>query len=1216
MMEEFNSVCCPLTGVHMVEAAAGTGKTYNIQNLVIRLLLEYPLNPGEKQITVDQILVVTYTKEATAELRFRIRKIIRCVLDELNGVESPERTEEAARIVQLLEHAEQAIRELSEIRDDSPEMKEKIRQVMKQRLQDALTDFDSSAISTIHGFCQTVLTENAFRSGVRFSTEIEQDPDSILHELLMNFYRRVFYSTGGAASSFRAGFLYSLRLQPDDFKTPVDYIRSHPDMQIYPENRGNPENLMPQIEHLYHSVMENFQPSLLEWDSSLLYAPGSSSKINIHAKADRKKETGILLHGSISLKLQLLKKYTPDQIMPAVKKSGAARFEQLCKEAFFTENEKLQSLIQQYVQSLKRQAAEEVLKEFEKRKNQENFQTFDDLLQQIRLKSRETEFVSILRKRFKAAILDEFQDTDPVQYETFHNIFFGTSLFLVGDPRQAIYGFRGGDIATYRKAEKDMRQAQGQKYTLFRNFRSSGAMIHAVNDIFCGEDMTGPRLLVPHRYPFADNNITFIPVQSGSGKAGYSVDGIEDPYPLKMTVTGVNAEETQGMCIRQIVKMLHDTRLRLPDREECGIRPGDIAVLVDKNREARAVKQLLAEYNVPAVVRKAVNVFSSGVAEDLEEILRAAVNPGDREQVVRAMNTAVMGYDVKDLIESGGETGRMQSLFLELKTVWEERSFFEMFHLFLEKLNIRSGLLGRKGGERNLTDLLQLRDLLSTECRNKKLTMSGLLNFLSSKRSESGKNKNEEYETILETERDAVTVMTIHGSKGLEFPFVFLPSLAVRAAEPEDGLYHNPATGELIYNLSPDTGHRLLVYAETMQENLRLAYVAVTRAKYYCHIFWPKRQRCHSALDWLFRMRQDTLPSLPPPEDFYAHMADAGNVVIPPEWTVPPVMKEETPDVYNPPVPGQAAKPDCLWKHDAIDSSWKITSFTGLTARDTVWKKTLLPEENEEFIKDIDWETGEDGLLQKQKGIFEIPGSSSTGNAWHEIFEKLDFQTQDRLEDLTGRCLSGSNVLNRYNEEQHERFIQLTVQMVRNVLHTPLPQTGEGFTLSGISFRQRLSELEFHYGFSKTFHKAKLKSVLNEYVYETFGVSGWTLQYEEISGYLKGLIDLVFCYEGKFYIVDWKSNILGGDPENFRPDGIRSEVFRKFYFLQYLIYSVALIKFLRLKIGRFGPEEYEKYYGGAYDLFLRGMNPAEPGSGIWYDRPSFELLSKLEEVIG
>ena len=1194
---ELDSVTCPLEGVRMIEAAAGTGKTYNIQNLVLRLVLE-------RDLPISSILVVTYTEAATAELQSRLRDMLRNALRHATGGAIPGK--ELLRISAILEHARNFASEETLIR----------------RLRNAYLEFDAGTVSTIHGFCQRMLAEYAFESGGLFDTVIRTDSEEIIRDLLTDYYRREFYSPDRAA--LRAALRNYSAFTPDAYFKTVAALHARPDLHLRTRAQEPFETapLLARIGTLLDEVAAAVHPGILTGFGDIM-------KVGYYP-ADCEEGEKILLawknSGLLHRVLSTLEKFAPDRVQANIKvRAASARIAhamECLRDPFFDKNAELVPLLRLYCDTLLPSALRFVRREFERKKQKENFLTFDDLLLRVRaaVHAPGDSFIRAVRGTYKAAIVDEFQDTDPVQYDIFHSLFaFGPcpTLFMVGDPRQAIYAFRGGDIAAYRKAEYDcLHSPCGGKYGLTANYRSSAPMIRAVNTIFHN-----------HPNPFADPGITFAEVQapldeSGHGRPGLLRGDTEDPSPLKITwlspESGIPtrkqlAERTIRICAKEIRRMLGDPALRLPDRTEPGVRPGDFAVLVFSGYEGRLVQSALAEYGIPSVIANAGNVFDSEVAGELECVLDAVAAPGDARLAVQAMFTDLLGYHLPDLIrihrrdeDAGAEVplDGVQEKLERLRRRWENDSFVGMFHDLLMTFHTREYILGKPRGERKLTDLLHLREILHQESASRNLSISGTLSFLRRQRSDRLRNRSDEYEILLETDRAAVRIMTVHKSKGLEFPLVMLPTLFTQDADSYAENYHLP-DGRLERDFTSSAESAALASGERLQELLRLAYVAITRAKYLCHIFWGECKNPISALDWIFRMR--TMSTLPELKELRAALAVSRESVcnaVPPDWFVSPPPETEMLPAYLMSGEDTGILHLPRW-NSGIDPDWRITSYSA-----------LMPGRGD-APADYDREDAELSSGRSSGGIFAIPGGVRTGNAWHEIFEKTDFQSPEKnLAALVEEKLSLYGILGG-DAEKAER-IALTMEMVRNVLASPLPGAdGDAFTLSEIPRADRVSEMQFHYCFAKGFRVEDLRPLLEPYVTEKLGTPSWNSLRGTVSGgFLNGFIDLVFQRAGRFYIADWKSNRLGGDPRNFQPDGIRATMLNHFYFLQYLIYCVALIKFLRLKIGTYAEEEHERYFGGVYYLFVRGVTPEQPGAGVFCDRPPFALLTRLEQLLG
>lgn len=1189
--QKLDSSDCPLTGVCVIEAAAGTGKTYNIQNLFLRFIVE-------RALPVQSILVMTFTEAATAELKERTRRILH---DASAYLEAPESVanEERVRLENLLGRLRETVSEEN----------------MKKRLRDALLDFDAATIVTIHGFCQRMLSEFAFESGVLFNTEIRTDQDGLVRAVLTDFIRMEFYPED--ADGLRSELLKNTGFSVESAFPLVKGIVARSDLHVrtaLPENYS-PEEYRARIAESIGRLRTLYRPGVLTKLCATLnkeYAP------EVREKMEKDLEKWVRT-GSLYGILKVLLDCSPEKIARYAnkrKKENVMLLAEELRNAFFAEAENLKSLTDLYQAALPLTAAEFVKAKLEEQKERENFQTFDDLLIRVRdsVLRPDSRLTPAIRKKFSVAVIDEFQDTDPVQYETFHRLFAereDPALFLVGDPRQAIYAFRGGDIATYRRAVRECGAAGGVQYHLTDNYRSSAPMIEAVNEIF-----------MAHPFPFADAEIEYPEVsapvlEDGRKRRGLFENGEEMKNPLKLCYlrsdppVSISALRDRALrsCAAEILRMLQSPHLQRPDGDSARpLRPNDFAVLVFNGFEGKLMKAELAKLRIPSVIPRTGNVFDSTAAAELERVLSAVAAPSDARIAADAMQTALLGYSTEDLIRIHADTAAplpldgVQEKFSELSSKWRRGSFIEMFHEMLLIFRIRERLLRLPDGERTLTDLLHLRELLHRESSAGSLSVTGLLHYLAKQRNpETRSEQSEDMETLLETDRAAVTIMTVHKSKGLEFPVVMLPALFSLDMEKHAENYHRE-DGTLERDLTGDPRCAALARAERLQELLRLLYVALTRAKYACCVYWGDCKAKNTALDWLFSLRHlDRLPEMDAIVKSFETVTGTPLAAIPQECRIPESLAE---GVYVPARDRVPLLPFREWT-GRPDSDWRFTSYSGMTPQG---HSTDLPY-------DFDAEDGE-GEPDSAEGLFGIPGGRNTGNAWHELLETIDFRNSDprELERIA------KNKLESFGLPKDGPTLDLTCRMVRNLLTAPLlpPWETTPFTLSSVSRENRLSELEFCYRFQAPFRTSSVRVLLREYLERTFGSDGggsdWDLHFS--GGYLTGFIDLLFRHNGRIYLADWKSNKLKGRLGNFHQEGLKREMMKHFYPLQYLIYSVAVFKYLRLRNGSFTKEDYERLFGGVCYFFLRGVSPESPGRGVFFDRPPYELVMELERILG
>jgi len=1194
-----------LEGFSLIEASAGTGKTYTIQNLYLRMVAGWldGSTGVERHLRPDEILLMTYTIAATEELKERIRKILtRGVLYFENRSSLNE--EELIRLEELLADARSLLQpgQTQEDRD----------RLIRNRIRNALLIFDDAAIFTIHGFCQRLLSRYAFESGILFNAEIRTDADQLIEELFADYLRAFSYPEGSALHNALKDKVVS-NLSGYSQMTLIRELQSRPGLVIIGAPKRDPETLEREMEEVLKRLCMAYSPGMaaeMEYPEA-----GSADEILGRWKA------GASAADTGETELDVLSKLHEHLLKTERLPERSSRFLELTGD--------LVRLHQDYQRVVPLHAACWTLERFNRMKQQENFLTFDDLLKNVLHAVRDpgNPLRELVRKQYRAAVVDEFQDTDPVQYEIFRLIFgqkeTGHLLILVGDPKQAIYGFRGGDTATYRVA-REFVKTHGKEYSLLRNFRSAEKLLNTVNDLFekCPQNMPGGETV------FADRNVEFHPVSAGrSGPGLLDQQGQEDPEPMKirwLTVSDPDMsaafslkemlEKVCRACAEDIVALL-DSEWRSPETGK-RLRPSEIAVLVPDNSDAKRMRDELRKRHVPCVIPKSENVFRSEAAKHLRTVLKAVESPASANLVSEAMLTPLLGFTLDNMIAlhaavqgtgNSGVLNGIQEKMRQLYLLWQQNSFLRMFQEMLRVFEVREKLLRRNNGERILTDLLHLRDLIQKKISETGLSPAGVLSFLTAQENEAD---SEEKETMMETDRSAVTITTIHSSKGLEYPVVMLPLMFKKASSYKSGqpaCYHD-GEGHLILNLAPDRDAVSWIERERRQELMRLLYVALTRAKYSCYLYWglissnaPNGLYDQTALDWLF-------PALSGHDwrnvtDFTPQLGKCGIRLIP---------ADRIGCTQHQPGSELQEKLSCREWQGKIDPDYHFTSFTGLAG-------------GSGGPDGLDYDSGDTGnRVENPVGIFRIPAGAQTGNAWHNIMEGIDFTTFDpeKNRDLIVHKMKIFGVLHQQMDPViQEEYVTLTGQMIHHLLNTPLRNAeGDEFCLKDVSPNERLSELKFNYIFHQKLQTGQLVQALSEYAYSVFGLDPSRIAVRELfisGGFLNGAIDLLFRHNGKLYIADWKSNRISGRFSGFSADGVKAEMAEHTYYLQYLIYTVAVMKYLSLHLGHPATgEEYDRLFGGVYYFFMRGVDCSRPGQGIFFDRPPFTLIQKLDDLIG
>jgi exodeoxyribonuclease V beta subunit len=1157
----------PLEGINLIEASAGTGKTYTITTLFIRLILE-------KHLTVDKILVVTFTEAATEELRDRIRRRLRDALLAFQQGESKD--EVLAGLMQHCTNHQDAI----------------------FRLTNALRGFDEAAIFTIHSFCRQMLQENAFESGVFFDIELVKNQSHLLREIVEDFWRQHFYD---ASPLF---ITYALEKKFDNPARLLSTLNKgqyvgQPFLKIIPQHDTPSVSAEELAFHSAFSKTQQVWQSQAEEIENLLLNDNNLNR-NKYRKTSIPQWCQDLDNFLTAPKksITLPKKFTQftrTKIATSVTKNKTPPqhdFFDHC-ENLFQSQQALSDNFQQHLLALKLKLFDIAEQDLARKKHQHHIQSFDDLLINLHkaLKGANGQTLAqLIRKKYHAALIDEFQDTDPVQYEIFRTIYGDGNhiLFLIGDPKQAIYSFRGADIFTYMAACRDATH----RYTLATNWRSEADLIGGVNELF-------KRV----KHPFLFEEIPFQAVQPP--KRLVSRLKIENKYLPPLQLWFIHRHQANCLPDKPIKKSWANQQipisvgneitrlLRLGQQEQAlvGNRPlvaGDIAVLVRKNSQALQMQRVLTKLRIPNVLYSRDSLFTSDEVMEMERVLMAVADPGNEPLIKAALTTdmlGVSGSELHSLMENDALGQKRLNRFQYYHFLWRNVGFIQMFRTLLLKEQVQPRLLSYPDGERRLTNVLHAAELLQQTAVQQKLGISGLCQWLSQLRhrykpqqGEDGKEAEaEEQQLRLESDEKLVKIVTIHKSKGLEYPIVFCPFVW-------DGRLHNSKADRFIFHndkeeLTLDLGstkqeqHRARALEEELAENLRLFYVAVTRAKHRCYLIWgPINEASTSALAHLLHPGID--------------VAKADDAML---WQSLQSLAKETgnklqisdlPTDYAP-YRRQFDKIEKLKPRrflGKIDKGWKVSSFSSLSS--TVSDDR--PDYDETtFVRPV--RSAENPLPDKDH-IFSFPRGARAGSFMHALFENMDFTKHDA--ELINIQLANFG----YDVEKWQAVIKT---LVDDVLNTPLAQPD--FSLSRISRHKRLNELEFYYPLSNvTFQD--LRALFAEFGHHvSLREESNRLAFAPVRGFMKGYIDMVFEYEGCYYLVDYKSNMLGTLPQAYHHSYLKEVMTREGYILQYHIYAVALHRYLSARLPNY---RYEEHFGGVYYLFLRGMSP-EGGGRLW-----------------
>ncbi|MDQ3626357.1 MAG: UvrD-helicase domain-containing protein, partial [Verrucomicrobiota bacterium] len=847
----------------LIEASAGTGKTFTITVLVLRLLLERP------ELTIDRILVTTFTELATAELRSRIRERLRNALAVFGG----EPTDDELLLKLRERH-----------RNDSD---------AAARLEAALVNFDEAPIYTIHSFCQRVLAERAFESGTLFDAELITNQRELLREIVNDFWRSRFY-TGERLPALLAlrGKISTKQLFKD-----IEELTKNPDLVVLPAQFRTYQEIAADIAKALtvlrtHWADENM--SIRELFREPAWAKGD------HQEA-----------GYMALLLDQLEQCLSDQSgsleqLECIEKLGTSAVHKNTRAAHtkpqrrvFDSCDEISELTAELCAALRAEFFAYARTQLRERKLTRNVVSYEDLLTRLAEAldgPGGDELAASIRERYHAALIDEFQDTDPVQYSIFSRIYRGSTapVAFIGDPKQAIYAFRGADVFTYMNAARETQR----KFTLTTNWRSASRLVNAVNTIFSRQPDA-----------FLLEEIQFEPVAASpqADETPLLFDGQQDaPFHLW---TSTDKEELPDRVASEIVRLLGGGATI--GRDE--IEPRHIAVLASTNAQAANVQEALRARRVPSVLYSSANVFYSREAGELRDVLAAVVQPGHERLVRAAICTDALGRTGNELDELSRDELRWEAELLRFQQhheIWRDRGFIQMLRQLAARHRVRQRLLSYPDGERRLTNFLHLAELLHIACVEQRLGMNGLLKWLGQQMQGTSFADREEHELRLESDEKAVRIITVHKSKGLEFDVVFCPFVWWNG--PTRAAFHDPAANwRLTVDLSDREAHKAEREREALAENLRQFYVALTRAKHRCTVVWRAEEKADkSACARL--LGSGTRPEI-------ASSAD--------------IMVGPLPEANEAPYTSVAPRPPLLEPRvfgGAIDRSWGVASFTKL----------------------------------------------------------------------------------------------------------------------------------------------------------------------------------------------------------------------------------------------------------------------------------------------
>ena len=798
-----------------------------------------------------------------------------------------------------------------------------------------------------------------------------------------------------------------------------------------------------------------------------------------------------------------------------------------------------------------------------------------------------------IRTRFPAAMIDEFQDTDPQQYRIFHRIWHGqegTALLLIGDPKQAIYAFRGADIFTYMKARSEV----SAHYTLDTNWRSSPAMIESVNRLFTRMDN-----------PFLFSEIPFLSVKAAPKNSGLRFTLKNDTQPAMalclMEGDGVGVSDYQHFMARVCASQIRDwlaAGLRgeaLLWRGETArpVAASDITVLVRSRNEAALIRDALYALNIPSVyLSNRDSVFSTPEALELLWLLQAVLAPEVENALRSAMATSMLGLTAVDIELLNNDEQAWDALVEEFdgyRQLWLKRGVMPMLRALMTHRQVAENLLATPGGERRLTDILHLSELLQ-EASAQTDSEHALVRWLAQHIAEPDANASSQ-QLRLESDRHLVQIVTIHKSKGLEYPLVWLPFIA-NFREQDQAFYHDRTTFEAVLDLDKNPQSIELAEAERLAEDLRLLYVALTRSIWHCSLGIAPLFRGRGAKKGPTHFHQSAIGRLLQQGD----ALDASQLVScleafceGPVALRYPHTEDDSP--WLPPAREASPLGARALARNVIDD-WRVTSYSGLQQHGASVAQDLMPK------LDLDAAGEAQPTERPVLSAHTFPRGASPGTFLHSLFETLDFtQPVDPLWVAEQLQLGGYD----------ESWQPVLTDWLENILQAPLNETG--VSLRQLSAREKQVELEFYLPIASPLQAQKLDAAIRQH--DPLSAGCPPLNFRQVRGMLKGFIDLVFRWQGRYYLLDYKSNWLGESSEAYTGQAMARAMQSHRYDLQYQLYTLALHRYLRHRMADY---DYDRHFGGVIYLFLRGVEGDGSSQGIFSTRPERALIEKMDQL--
>ncbi len=1199
-LETLNALTHPLNKISLIEASAGTGKTFTMSNLYLRLLLGVNCQP----LTVEQILVVTFTRAATQELRDRIRLLVK---------ETSEYFVACHKIGKVVPHKNTFLLEIY------PLIENNLDEALL-RLRIAEQDIDIASIFTIDSFCQKMLSSFAFDSGMRFDIELQPDETELLERLSQEVWRELFYSS----NKTEAEFIFNHLTTP---KNAYNQIKSLLNSSIELTDRqqccGDLDKFLKQynkfITEFKQFWLDNFATLKTTIEAELnkkykkgekkaLYRP-SYKKNDVAGRFNKLNDWANSNNPSLPNVFSYFCQNTINEI--TLEKEEGEPLQHLLfveNNQYLARYEELDSQLKQYSVTLKLKflfALQQKIKHYKASHKERNFSDFTNELNIALQSEKGQNLVNQIRQCYPFAMIDEFQDTNLAQYQVFNEIFIRNNkdqgFIMIGDPKQSIYKFRGADIFTYLKAS----QQSDIQATLNKNWRSLPSIVTETNHLFDFNNEVSPFIYQDIQFQPVEFDIKNIILSEQENIRYFIINSelIEEnkqgKEALNTTLTRISAEHCAAQ-IQQQLKLAEEGKLFITKGEiSQTIEAQDIAILVRNGDQAELIQQALKTKGIQSVYLSQKNsVYTSDEALQILYLLKACLHPNSQKNILASLGTSLWLLNSLEIFELKNDEEQWDNWlekFSYYNEIWLKQGILPMLHHIFITENILSKLASTENGERKITNLLHLAELLQSAMP--KLENETALVHWYETQLDNPLEHQEEQVLRLETEQKLIKIITFHGSKGLQYPIVWLPFIGnTTTLKMESGItQYRDEKNQSQWCLNEQTDEvKNAIAKENFAEELRLLYVAITRAEYQLNFILPEIfefKNNWNAMAYLLsngkigdKPYTDTLITT---RELLEKKQLKGKIV---NLTKAPTACDWTPSIEIP----QNLQAKIFNRHIHYDG--RVTSFSALHNY-----HQYKDDKNTEFVlQDYDYQIKNTEIAEQEHpnlySPFYFPHSIKVGTILHSFFEHYDFTKPLEIEKIQQLC-------EQLNLDQE--WIEPTKKWFENILNTPF--TDQNICLKEIKNNHRLNELQFYLRLNNTNALIELNKLIKKYAKLNKLPA---LSLPQLNGFVRGFIDCIIKVNNKFYLIDYKSNFLGYFDENYSNENLEKVMGQYRYDLQYLLYTLAVHRYLKSRLKDY---DYERDFGGIAYLFLRAMNE-KPQNGIFFDKPNKELIENMDTL--